>query len=113
MDCIANHEWLYDATLTDAGMFDYLVNRRWLWMTESSHARLMWEGHMQASSLGNRCKMPVRHALLLALVHMKKGNGESGSASEFLTSQIRVPVSGDEQGRPGRQGTGAQSPAPR
>lgn len=41
MDRMANPKWLYDATLTGADMFGYLVDRAWLWMTESSHARLM------------------------------------------------------------------------
>ena len=91
MDCIiANPKWLYDSTLMDADMFDYLASRVWLWVTEHSHARLMWEDHTRASDPGNCCKLAVRHALLLALVHMKKGSNEFETASEFLTSQSTV-----------------------
>ena len=91
MNCIiANPKWLYDATLMDADMFDYPASSVWLWVTECSHARLMWEDHTRTSDPGNRCKLAVRHTLLLALVHMKKGNNESETASEFLTSQSTV-----------------------
>ena len=87
---IRNPKWLHSLTLLEPVQFDYLCYKVQLWIEESGKGRLFWDDRNRRSDPGNRCKLYVRHFLLLALASMKSGDTEEKLAATFLISQSTV-----------------------
>ena len=74
---ISDESSLYSATLKTRKKFQHILEHAEAYVTASDKMRLFRDGESRASDPGNRCKLRLRHAILMALVH-KKDNPTQG-----------------------------------
>ncbi len=74
---ISDESSLYSATLKTREKFQYILEHAGVYVTASSKTRLFRDDESRASDPGNRCKLRLRHAILMALIH-KKDNPTQG-----------------------------------
>ena len=89
-EIINNDAKIRNATLTDVAKFQYLLARVTLCMKQDNKSLLFRDNDDRSSDAGNRCKLYLRHALLMALMY-KKGNPTQGAlAALFGVDQAAV-----------------------
>ena len=74
---ISDESSLYSATLKTKKKFQYILEHAGVYVAASDKMRLFRDDKSRTSDPGNRCKLPLRHAILMALVH-KKDNPTQG-----------------------------------
>ena len=74
---ISDESSLYSATLKTKKKFQYILEYAVAYVAASDKMRLFCNDESRTSDPGNRCKLPLRHAILMALVH-KKDNPTQG-----------------------------------
>ncbi len=82
-DIIRDGDKLRHATLADGEQFRYLLERAKVFLTHSGQMPLFCDNASRTSDPGNRCKLYLRHALLMALMH-KKENITQGTLAAFF-----------------------------
>ena len=82
-DIIRDGDMLRPATLADGPKFRYMLERAERFLVHSGQMPLFRDDERRASDPGNRCKLYLRHALLMALVH-KKDNPTQGVLAAFF-----------------------------
>ena len=82
-DIIRDGDKLRQATLADGPKFRYMLERAERFLVHSGQMPLFRDDERRASDPGNRCKLYLRHALLMALVH-KKDNPTQGVLAAFF-----------------------------
>ena len=82
-DIIRDGDKLRHATLADGEQFRYMLERAKVFLTHSGQMPLFCDNASRASDPGNRCKLHLRHALLMALMH-KKENITQGTLAAFF-----------------------------
>ena len=82
-DIIRDGDKLRHATLADGEQFRYMLERAKVFLTHSGQMPLFCDNASRASDPGNRCKLYLRHALLMALMH-KKENITQGTLAAFF-----------------------------
>ena len=82
-DIIRDGDMLRQATLADGPKFRYMLERAERFLRDSGQMPLFRDDERRASDPGNRCKLYLRHALLMALVH-KKDNPTQGVLAAFF-----------------------------
>ena len=82
-DIIRDGDMLRQATLADGPKFRYMLERAERFLVHSGQMPLFRDDERRASDPGNRCKLYLRHALLMALVH-KKDNPTQGVLAAFF-----------------------------
>ena len=75
---ISDESDLHSATLRSTKEFQYILERVKVYATVSGKMPLFYENESWASDPGNRCKLRLRHAPLMALIH-KKDNLTQGT----------------------------------
>ena len=75
---ISNESNLHSATLQNIKEFQYILRHVEAYVTASGETPLFYDDESRASDPGNRCKLRLRHALLMALVR-KKDNPTQGT----------------------------------
>ena len=80
---IRDGDKLRQATLADGPKFRYMLERAEVFLAHSGQMPLFRDHGGRASDPGNRCKLHLRHALLMALVH-KKDNPTQGVLAAFF-----------------------------
>ena len=74
---ISDESSLYSATLKTKKKFQHILEHAEAYVAASDKMRLFRDDESRTSDPGNRCKLPLRHAILMALVH-KKDNPTQG-----------------------------------
>ena len=74
---ISDESSLYSATLKTREKFQHILEHAGAYVAARDKTRLFRDDKSRASDPGNRCKLRLRHALLMALVH-KKDNPTQG-----------------------------------
>ena len=74
---ISDESSLYSATLKTKKKFQHILEHAEVYVAASDKMRLFRDDKSRTSDPGNRCKLPLRHAILMALVH-KKDNPTQG-----------------------------------
>ena len=74
----SNESSLHSATLQNIEEFQYILRHVEAYVTASGETPLFCDDESRASDPGNRCKLRLRHALLMALVR-KKDNPTQGT----------------------------------
>ena len=74
---ISDESSLYSATLKTKKKFQHILEHAGAYVAASDKMRLFRDDESRASDSGNRCKLRLRHAILMALVH-KKDNPTQG-----------------------------------
>ena len=74
---ISDESSLYSATLKTKKKFQHILEHAGVYVTASDKMRLFRDDESKTSDPGNRCKLRLRHAILMALVH-KKDNPTQG-----------------------------------
>ena len=82
-DIIRDGDKLRQATLADGEQFRYMLERAKVFLTHSGQMPLFRDNASRVSDPGNRCKLHLRHALLMTLVH-KKDNPTQGVLAAFF-----------------------------
>ena len=82
-DIIRDADKLRQATLADGPKFRYMLERAERFLAHSGQMPLFRDDDRRASDPGNRCKLYLRHALFMALVH-KKDNPTQGVLAAFF-----------------------------
>ncbi len=82
-DIIRDGDKLRQATLADGPKFRYMLERAERFLVHSGQMPLFRDDERRASDPGNRCRLYLRHALLMALVH-KKDNPTQGVLAAFF-----------------------------
>ena len=77
-DIISDESSLHSATLQNIEKFQYILRHVEAYVTASGETPLFCDDESRASDPGNRCKLRLRHALLMALVR-KKDNPTQGT----------------------------------
>ena len=75
---ISDKSSLHSATLCSREEFQHILERVLAYATEFGDMPLFRDDESRASDPGNRCKLRIRHALLMALMH-KKDNPTQGT----------------------------------
>ena len=75
---ISDESNLHSATLQNIEEFQYILRHVEAYVAASGETPLFCDDESHASNPGNRCKMRLRHALLMTLVH-KKDNPTQGT----------------------------------
>ena len=75
---ISDESSLYSATLQNIEEFQYILRHMEAYVTASGETPLFCDDESRASDSGNRCKLRLRHALLMALIR-KKDNPTQGT----------------------------------
>ena len=75
---ISDESSLHSATLQNIEEFQYILRYVEAYVTASGETPLFYDDESRASDPGNRCKLRLRHALLMALVR-KKDNPTQGT----------------------------------
>ena len=75
---ISNESNLHSATLQNIEEFQYILRHVEAYVTASGETPLFYDDESRVSDPGNRCKLRLRHALLMALVR-KKDNPTQGT----------------------------------
>ena len=82
-DIIRDADKLRQSTLADGPKFRYMLERAERFLAHSCQMPLFRDDERRASDPGNRCRLYLRHALLMALVH-KKDNPTQGVLAAFF-----------------------------
>ena len=75
---ISDESSLHSATLYGREKFQHVLERAGAYATASGDMPLFRDDETRASDPGNRCKLRLRHALLMSLIH-KKDNPTQGT----------------------------------
>ena len=75
---ISDKSSLHSATLCSKEEFQYILERTEVHATASGDMPLFHDDKSRASDPGNRCRLRIRHALLMALIR-KKDNHTQGT----------------------------------
>ena len=89
-DIIGSPRRLRAVTLCSAEQFDYILHRYENWAKEHGKLPLFWDDAGRESDPGNRCRLYMRHALLLALMHKKSGPTQDELGAMFGVDQSNV-----------------------
>ena len=91
---ISDESSLHSATLQNIEEFQYILRHVEAYVTASGETPLFCDDESRASDPGNRCKLRLRHALLMALVR-KKDNPAQGTLQALFGSRpdqrVQVP----------------------
>ena len=87
---ISDESDLHSATLRSMEEFQYILRRVEAYVTASGKMPLFCENESRASDPGNRCKLRIRHALLLALIHKKDNLTQGTLQAIFGVDQTSV-----------------------
>ena len=68
---ISDESSLYSATLKTKKKFQHILEHAGAYVAASDKMRLFRDDESRTSDPGNRCKLRLRHAILMALVHKK------------------------------------------
>ena len=82
-DIIRDADKLRQSTLADGPKFRYMLERAERFLAHSGQMPLFRDDDGRASDPGNRCRLYLRHALFMALVH-KKDNPTQGVLAAFF-----------------------------
>ena len=95
---ISDESSLYSATLKTKKKFQHILEHAEVYVAASDKMRLFRDDKSRTSDPGNRCKLPLRHAILMALVHKKTTPRRACCRQYSDRPDQRVPVhQGDEQ----------------
>ena len=89
-DIIRDGDKLRPATLADCSKFRYMLERAERFLAHSGQMPLFRDDAGRASDPGNRCKLYLRHALLMALIHKKDNLTQGALAAIFGIDQTTV-----------------------
>ena len=89
-DIIHDGDKLRPATLADCNKFRYMLERAERFLAHSGQMPLFRDDAGRASDPGNRCKLYLRHALLMALIHKKDNPTQGALAAIFGIDQTTV-----------------------
>ena len=89
-DIIRDGDKLRQATLTDGEQFRYMLERAEVFLTHSGQMPLFRDNASRVSDPGNRCKLYLRHALLMTLVHKKDNPTQGVLGAVFGIDQAAV-----------------------
>ena len=87
---IRDGDKLRHATLADGEQFRYMLERAKVFLTHSGQMPLFGDNASRTSDPGNRCKLYLRHALLLALIRKKDNPAQGVLAAFFGIDQTTV-----------------------
>ena len=87
---ISDESSLHSATLCDIEKFQYTLEHVKAYATASNEMPLFYDDESRASDPGNRCKMRLRHVLLLALVRKKDNLTQGTLQAIFGVDQTTV-----------------------
>ena len=87
---ISNESNLHSATLQNIKEFQYILRRVEAYVTASGETPLFYDDESRASDPGNRCKLRLRHALLMALVRKKDNLTQGTLQALFGVDQTSV-----------------------
>ena len=89
-DIIRDGAKLRQATLADGNKFRYILERAERFLAHSGQMPLFRDDAGRISDPGNRCKLYLRHALLMALIHKKDNLTQGALAAIFGIDQSAV-----------------------
>ena len=81
---------IYRATLKDGEKFQFILERAKEYMKHSGQMPLFRDNDSRKSDPGNRCKLHLRHALLMALMHKKDNITQGVLGAVFGIDQAAV-----------------------
>ena len=87
---ISDESNLHSATLCDIEKFQYILEHVKAYATAYNEMPLFYDDESLASDPGNRCKLRLRHALLMALVRKKDNPTQSTLQALFGVDQTSV-----------------------
>ena len=87
---IRDGDKLRHVTLADGEQFRYMLERAKVFLTHSGQMPLFRDNASRVSDPGNRCKLYLRHALLLALIRKKDNPAQGVLAAFFGIDQTTV-----------------------
>ena len=87
---IRDGDKLRHVTLADGEQFRYMLERAKVFLTHSGQMPLFRDNASRTSDPGNRCKLYLRHALLLALIRKKDNPAQGVLAAFFGIDQTTV-----------------------
>ena len=89
-DIIRDGDKLRPATLADCSKFRYMLERAERFLAHSGQMPLFRDDAGRISDPGNRCRLYLRHALLMALIHKKDNLTQGALAAIFGIDQTTV-----------------------
>ena len=89
-DIISDESDLHSATLCNTVKFQYILGHVKAYVTASGKMPLFCKDESRASDSGNRCKLRLRHALLMALIHKKDNLTQGTLQALFGVDQSNV-----------------------
>ena len=87
---ISDESSLHSATLRSTEEFKYILEQVKAYATASNEMLLFYDDESRASDPGNRCKLRLRHALLMALIRKKDNPTQGTLQALFGVDQISV-----------------------
>ena len=87
---ISNESNLHSATLQNIKEFQYILRHVEAYVTASGEMPLFYDDESRASDPGNRCKLRLRHALLMALIRKKDNPAQGTLQALFGVDQTSV-----------------------
>ena len=87
---ISEESSLHSETLRSTGEFKYILEHAKVYAMASGKMPLFYENESRASDPGNRCKLRLRHALLMALIHKKDSPAQGTLQAIFRVDQTSV-----------------------
>ena len=87
---ISEESSLHSETLRSTGEFKYILEHAKVYAMASGKMPLFYENESRASDPGNRCKLRLRHALLMALIHKKDSPAQGTLQALFRVDQTSV-----------------------
>ena len=89
-DIIHDEDKLHQTTLSDGPKFQYMLERAETFLKHSGQMPLFRDNECRISDPGNRCKMYLRHALLMMLTHRNDNPTQETLAAFFGIDQIMI-----------------------
>ena len=89
-EIIGSKTKIYRATLKDKEKFQFMLERAEEFMKNSGQMPLFRDDDSRKSDPGNRCKLHLRHALLMALMHKKDNITQGVLGAVFGIDQAAV-----------------------
>ena len=87
---ISDESGLYPAALKTREKFQHILEHAEAYVTVSDKTRLFCDDESKAFDSGNRCKLRLRHAMLMALVYKKDNPPQGALQAIFGTDQTSV-----------------------
>ena len=87
---ISDESSLYSVTLKTRDKFQHILEHAGAYVAASDKMRLFRDDESRASDPGNRCKLRLRHAILMALVHKKDNPTQNVLQAVFGIDQTSV-----------------------